>query len=57
MKNKELKEILEILMNQMAKTENVTEEVKVNNQMKWVQKMNSIKNIAEEIVYNESIYK
>ena len=43
---------VESLVEQMAKKENVTEELKVNNQLEWVQKMNNIKNRAEEIVYN-----
>ncbi len=47
---------VESLVEQMAKKENVTEELKVNNQLEWVQKMNNIKNRAEEIVYNEIIY-
>ena len=44
------------LVEQMAKKENVTEELKANNQLEWVQKMNNIKNRAEEIAYNEIIY-
>ena len=44
------------LVEQMAKKENVTEELKANNQLEWVQKMNNIKNIAEEIAYNEIIF-
>lgn len=44
------------LVEQMAKKENVTEELKANNQLEWVQKMNSIKSRAEEIAYNEIIY-
>lgn len=52
----ECKERLGILINQMAKTENVTEELKVSNQIEWVQRMNSIKNRAEEIVLNEIVY-
>ena len=47
---------VESLVEQMAKKENVTEELKVNNQLEWVQKMNNIKNRAEEIAYNEIIY-
>ena len=47
---------VESLVEQMAKKENVTEKLKVNNQLEWVQKMNNIKNRAEEIVYNEIIY-
>ena len=38
------------------KQENVTEELKINNQMEWVGRMNSIKNRAEEIVLSELIY-
>ena len=47
---------VENLIEQMAKKENITEELKANNQLEWVQKMNNIKNRAEEIVYNEIIY-
>ena len=49
----ECKERLEILVKQMAEKENVTEKLKVNNQMEWVGKMNYIKQCAEEIVCNE----
>ena len=45
------------LVEQMAKKENITEELKSNNQLEWVQKMNNIKNRAEEIAYNEIIYR
>lgn len=44
------------LVEQMAKKENVTEELKANNQLEWVQKMNNIKNRAEEIILNDFIY-
>ena len=47
---------VESLVEQMAKKENITEELKVNNQLEWVQKMNNIKNRAEEIAYNEIIF-
>ena len=47
---------IETLIKQMAKSENVTEELKANNQLEWVGKMNSIKQSAEEIVLNELIY-
>lgn len=52
----ECKEKLDILIKQMAEKENVTEELKANNQMEWVQKMNNIKHRAEEIILNEIIY-
>ena len=44
------------LVNQMTKQECVTEQLKVDNQMLWVAKMNNIRNRAEEIVNNEIIY-
>ena len=52
----EFKDKLELLIKQMAEKENVTEELKTNNQLEWVRKMNNIKNRAEEIVLNEVIY-
>ena len=52
----ECKNKIEILIKQMAKKENITEELKANNQLEWVGKMNSIKQSAEEIVLNELIY-
>lgn len=47
---------VESLIEQMAKKENITEELKANNQLEWVQKMNNIKNRAEEIILNDFIY-
>ena len=45
-----------LLMRQFAEQENITEELKATNQLEWVSKMNSIKNRAEEIIFNELIY-
>ena len=44
------------LVRQLAEREGVTEQLKANNQMLWVKKMNSIRNQAEEIVNHELIY-
>lgn len=52
----ECKNNIETLIKQMAEKENVTKELKTNNQLEWVGKMNSIKQSAEEIVLNELIY-
>lgn len=52
----ECKNKIEILIKQMAEKENITEELKANNQLEWVGKMNSIKQSAEEIILNELIY-
>jgi hypothetical protein len=43
-------------MKQMAKTEGVTEQLKADNQMLWIQKMNNIRHRAEEIVLKEIVY-
>ncbi len=52
----ECKDKLELLIKQMEEKENVIEELKSNNQLEWVQRMNNIKNRAEEIVLSEIIY-
>lgn len=44
------------LVKQLAEKENVTENLKAENQMLWVQKMNNIRNRAKEIVNAEMIY-
>ena len=54
---KNAKKEYEMLMKELKIKENITEELKVNNQLEWVQKMNNIKNRAEEIAYNEIIYR
>ena len=40
----------------MAKQEGVTEALKVDDQMEWVRRLNSIRNRAEEIVLTEFVY-
>ena len=49
-------EMTELLMAQMAEREGVTEQLKAEDQMAWVQAMNSIRNRTEEIVLAELIY-
>ena len=44
------------LVNQLAKQEGVNEQLKADNQMLWVRKMNNIRNRAEDIVNNEIIF-
>lgn len=44
------------LMKQLAERENITEELKSNNQMLWIGKMNNIKNRVQEIILKEYIY-
>ena len=49
--------MLDRLMTHIAEREGVTEALKAENQMAWVQAMNSIRNRAEEIIHQELIYK
>ncbi|MCM1222656.1 MAG: TnpV protein [Lachnospiraceae bacterium] len=49
-------ERLDTIMEQMKTAEGVTEELKAREQWLWVQKMNSIRNRAEEIIKSELIY-
>ena len=44
------------LVKELAEKEGVTEAIKAENQMLWVQKMNSIRNTAMEVVSNDLIY-
>lgn len=44
------------LVKDLAEKENVTEKLKANDMMLWVQKMNNIRNRAAEIVNAEIVY-
>lgn len=44
------------LIKQIAEKEGVTEQLKAENQMEWVGRMNNIANRAREIVNAEIIY-
>ena len=44
------------LIKVLVEKENISEELKQDNQMLWVSKMNNIKNRAEEIILKEYIY-
>ena len=49
-------EMLDRLIKQMAAQHGITEQLKAQDQMTWVQRMNNIRNAAEEIVLQEVIY-
>ncbi len=49
-------EMFDRLVKQFAKQEGVTEQLKAEDQMLWVRKMNNIRNRATEIVNKELIY-
>ena len=54
--DKEVREKVEMLMEQMDEQWSVTEELKMQNQMEWVRRMNKIQATAEEIALKEIIY-
>ena len=54
--NEQAQERMDTLMEQMKTTESVTESLKAADPMAWVQRMNSIRARAEEIVREEIIY-
>lgn len=54
--DRQAEEMFERLTRQMAIAEGVTEQLKTDNQMAWVGKMNSIRNRAAEIINTKIIY-
>ena len=55
--NRQAEEMFSRLVKQIAEREGVTEKLKTDNQMEWVQKMNNIRNCATEIINNEVIFR
>lgn len=49
-------EMYDALVKKLAKQEGITEKLKTENQMLWVQRMNNIANRAREIIYKETLY-
>ena len=54
--DKEVREKIEMLAEQMAEQWGVTEEMKIQDQMEWVRRMNNIQATAEEIAYTNIIF-
>ena len=54
--NEQAQNRLQLIIRQMQEAESMNDELKENNQMAWVQAMNSIHNRAEEIVLHELVY-
>ena len=53
----EAQERMDILVCQMMEKQGITEELKASDQMEWVRAVNGIRNMAEEIVLKELIYR
>lgn len=45
-----------VLVRQMQERQGVTEQLKAENQMRWVGMMNNIRNAAEEVILEELVY-
>lgn len=54
--DRESEEMFSRLVKQMAEAEGVTEQLKLDNQLEWVRRMNNIRNRAIEIVNTNLIY-
>ena len=54
--DKEATEMYDKLVQQLAKKEGVTEQLKTDNQMQWVRLMNNICNCATEVVNNKLVF-
>ena len=54
--NEQAQNRLQLIIKQMQEAESVNDELKEDNQMAWVQAMNSIYNRAEELVLHELVY-
>ena len=54
--DRQAEEMFSRLVKQLAEKDFVMEALKAENQMLWVQKMNSIRNAAMEIISNDLIY-
>lgn len=55
--DREASETLQLLIEQMAQAQGITEQLKAENQMAWVGAMNNIRNAVEEIVAGKTIYR
>lgn len=50
-------QMFDTLVSQMIKAENITEQLKEDNQLEWVRRVKNIEARVREIVLNELIYK
>lgn len=48
-------DMFDLLMKQYAAREGVTEQLKSENQMEWVRRMNGLRQMAEEVIYQDLI--
>lgn len=56
-KKNSAEEMFNRLVKQMAEREGVSEQLKTDNQMQWVDRMNNFRNSVAETIYSEIIYR
>ena len=54
--DRQAQEMEQQIISQLVQQEGITEQLKAENQLEWVARMNSIRNRADEIVLNDLIY-
>lgn len=54
--NEQAEEMFFRLVKELAKKDGVTEKLKAENQMLWIQRMNAVRETATEIIYETLIY-
>lgn len=54
--NEQAEDMFFLLVKELAEKEGITETLKAENQMLWVQRMNAVRETATEIVNNELIF-
>ena len=54
--NRDAQDMFELLMKQYAEIEGITEQLKAENQMDWIGRINSIKSRVTNVVNAELIY-
>lgn len=54
--DQQAEEMFSRLVKKLVEKEGITEHLKAENQMLWVQKMNSVQEVAIEVINNDLIY-
>lgn len=55
--NEQAEDMFSWLIKELAEKEGITETLKAENQMEWVQKMNDVRNVTTEIINQDLIYR
>lgn len=54
--DRQAREMLELLVRQMAQAQGITEQMKAEDQMAWIGAMNNIRSAADEVVMQEVVF-